>query len=62
LKTITIPQGVRQIEPGMFKGCNNLISVKLYRKTRIKLAAWEGAPGWAVTEDFKKRVKIEYMN
>jgi hypothetical protein len=46
----------------MFRGCDSLTSVKLFRGTKIKLDAIRGTPSWTVNEDFMKRVKIEYMN
>jgi hypothetical protein len=61
LKTITIPQGVRQIELEMFRGCDNLISVKLFRRTRIKLDDMPGNFSWKENEEFMKKVKIEYI-
>jgi hypothetical protein len=46
----------------MFRGCDNLISVKLFRGTGIRLDPIGGSLSYTENENFMKRVKIEYMN
>jgi hypothetical protein len=45
----------------MFRGCDNLISVKLFRGTRIKFGDMPGNFSRTENEEFMKKVKIEYI-